>query len=84
MSYERTRPTITAVAVALSLAVAGCSSDGDTNQTSDGDKPAAEPPPSTIYGAADGVADGSEGGYDLDNLNVPGTESDDELDDSSG
>lgn len=36
--------------------------------------------PDVVSGGADGVEDGTEGGLDLDNGNVPGSESDDDAD----
>lgn len=63
---------------ALALGAIGCSSSDQTDQS---EEPTATTFPEPAPGAADSVDSESEGGIDLDNLNVPGTDADDELDD---
>ncbi len=64
-----------ALAVPITMAAAACPTPGEPAETGD-----------PIDGTADvtisdvGVADGTEGGLDLDNGNVPGSQNDQDLD----
>lgn len=79
MAERRTAKALTAVSLAgaLALGAVACSND----QAQDADTPDIQREIEPARGAADGVVDGTEDGKDLDeNLNVPGTETDDEVD----
>lgn len=71
-------PVVTFLVAGAMALFASCSTPGEP--TFSGDPIEGDLPSSTIFGAADNVADASENGIELDNGNVPGSQNDQDLD----